>query len=46
MAIDNQFPERADLQGRLLASGLQVVAEERVQGLHGQVVVMAIAPRA
>ncbi|HXC78975.1 MAG TPA: class I SAM-dependent methyltransferase [Candidatus Acidoferrum sp.] len=42
----HQFPERADLGRRLLASGLQVMAEERVQGLHGQVVVMAIGPRA
>jgi SAM-dependent methyltransferase len=42
----HQFPERADLEGRLLASGLNVVADERVQGLHGQVVVMAIGARA
>ncbi len=41
----HQFPERADLQRRLVVSGLQVVAEERVQGLHGQIAVMAIAPR-
>ena len=41
----HQFPEHADLQQRLLVSGLQVVAEERVQGLHGQIAVMAIAPR-
>ena len=41
----HQFPERADLQRRLAVSGLQVVAEERVQGLHGQIAVMAIAPR-
>lgn len=42
----HQFPERADLQRRLWASGLRIVAEERVQGLHGQIAVMAIAPRA
>ncbi len=41
----HQFPERAGLQRRLLASGLQVVADERVHGLYGQVAVMAIAPR-
>ena len=41
----HQFPERADLPRRLVVSGLQVVAEERVQGLHGQIAVMAIAPR-
>ena len=41
----HQFPERADLQRRLVVSGLQVVAEERVKGLHGQIAVMAIAPR-
>ncbi|HEX7265665.1 MAG TPA: methyltransferase domain-containing protein [Candidatus Dormibacteraeota bacterium] len=40
----HQFPERAELQSRLLASGLHVVVEKRVRGLHGQVVVMAIAP--
>jgi ubiquinone/menaquinone biosynthesis C-methylase UbiE len=38
----HQFPERADLRKRLAVSGLEVVAEERVQGLRGQVVVMAI----
>jgi ubiquinone/menaquinone biosynthesis C-methylase UbiE len=37
-----QFPERNKLRRRLLASGLEVVAEERVQGLGGQVAVMAI----
>jgi ubiquinone/menaquinone biosynthesis C-methylase UbiE len=41
----HQFPERAGLQRRLLASGLRVVADERVHGLYGQVAVMAIAPR-
>jgi ubiquinone/menaquinone biosynthesis C-methylase UbiE len=38
----HQFPERAELRRRLLASGLEVIAEERVQGLRGQVAVMAI----
>jgi ubiquinone/menaquinone biosynthesis C-methylase UbiE len=38
----HQFPERADLRKRLAVSGLEVVAEERVRGLRGQVVVMAI----
>ncbi len=38
----HQFPERADLRKRLSVSGLQVLAEERVKGLRGQVVVMAI----
>jgi len=38
----HQFPERAELRKRLSVSGLEVVAEERVQGLRGQVVVMAI----
>src|SRR5258708_35466866 len=42
----HQFPERAGLQRRLLASGLQVVADERVDGLYGQVARMALAPRA
>jgi ubiquinone/menaquinone biosynthesis C-methylase UbiE len=39
----HQFPERSKLRRDLLASGLEVVAEERVQGLGGQVAVMAIA---
>lgn len=39
----HQFPERTKLRGSLLACGLEVVAEERVQGLGGQVAVMAIA---
>jgi len=41
----HQFPERTDLRRRLLASGLEVVAEERVQGLRGQVAVMAIGTK-
>ena len=40
----HQFPERTKLRRDLLASGLEIVAEERVQGLRGQVAVMAIAP--
>jgi len=39
----HQFPERADLQELLSMSGLNLVSEARVQGLGGQVVVMAIA---
>jgi ubiquinone/menaquinone biosynthesis C-methylase UbiE len=38
----HQFPGRAELPKRLAVSGLEVVAEERVKGLRGQVVVMAI----
>jgi ubiquinone/menaquinone biosynthesis C-methylase UbiE len=40
----HQFPERTRLRRSLLASGLEVVAEQRVQGLGGQVAVMAIGP--
>ena len=40
----HQFPERSKLIGSLQASGLRLVAEERVQGLGGQVAVMAIGP--
>jgi ubiquinone/menaquinone biosynthesis C-methylase UbiE len=40
----HQFPERTKLRRSLLASGLEVVAEQRVQGLGGQVAVMAIGP--
>lgn len=39
----HQFPQRTKLRRSLLVSGLAVVAEERVQGLGGQVAVMAIA---
>jgi ubiquinone/menaquinone biosynthesis C-methylase UbiE len=39
----HQFPERSRLRRDLMVSGLAVVAEERVQGLAGQVAVMAIA---
>lgn len=37
-----QFPERAELDAMLLASGLRVVAERRVPGLRGQVPVLAV----
>jgi ubiquinone/menaquinone biosynthesis C-methylase UbiE len=40
----HQFPERTRLLRTLAASNLQVVAEERVLGLGGQVAVMAIGP--
>jgi ubiquinone/menaquinone biosynthesis C-methylase UbiE len=40
----HQFPERTKLQRDLLAAGLEIVAEEKVHGLGGQVAVMAIAP--
>jgi ubiquinone/menaquinone biosynthesis C-methylase UbiE len=41
----HQFPERTKLRRDLLAAGLEIVAEEKVQGLRGQVAVMAIAAR-
>lgn len=41
----NQFPERANLDRRLLVSGLNVVAERRVPGLRGQITVLAIGAR-
>jgi ubiquinone/menaquinone biosynthesis C-methylase UbiE len=40
----HQFPQRTKLRRDLLAARLEIVAEEKVQGLHGQVAVMAIAP--
>ncbi len=40
----HQFPDRAELEGVLLDSGLKVVVERRVPGLGGQIAVMAIAP--
>lgn len=39
----HQFPERTKLRRDLLSAGLEIVAEEKVQGLRGQVAVMAIA---
>jgi hypothetical protein len=39
----HQFPQRADLRGRLLISGLEVVAEQPAPVRGGQIVVMAIA---
>jgi ubiquinone/menaquinone biosynthesis C-methylase UbiE len=39
----HQFPERTKLRRDLLAAGLEIVAEEKVHGLRGQVAVMAIA---
>lgn len=39
----HQFPDSAHLQGMLSDAGLKIVKEQRVSGLGGQVVVMAIA---
>jgi ubiquinone/menaquinone biosynthesis C-methylase UbiE len=39
----HQFPERTKLRRDLLAAGLEIVAEEKVHGLRGQIAVMAIA---